>query len=460
MAIVKTLSLCVCALMVISAEFLCSAVTQPDSEDAAFVVARRAHVHEGSGELGVKIPSQIWDMFDFAASGDWVSASNVFFRIETASPGQSMPLIDILPPEIQYPVQETGAYCRLLASEDPKYVHLFADEIIKVIPPGSLFFGGTDPGRFVVTARADSSGKATGFFILTQNQLISSNYLKYVDRTFGKQIRLPGSDDINSAIQTYRNDVTRRFHHDRAFPNESKRLLPGEEVTVENGHLHITGETAAMAINGLLVEQIINMNTNRDIFLEEGLAIDALYPKMTPLGPIFRVSRHAVDSLQRQGVLKNREYWLALLERLIGCKFSNNTSTKEALDFIGKLRNSRQAVGGELDFVNDENARKTFSKLRGSIANLYAWRARHAKSALERAEMDEEARLAFMEAFVLYPGDPEIVSRFTGFLIYENRVNEAEIVAETAFKLSAQNHYIEEILKYTQTIQKAEKSSQ
>ena len=58
---------------------------------------------------------------------------------------------------------------------------------------------------------------------------------------------------------------------------------------------------------------------------------------------------------------------------------------------------------GNTLFVKDENACKTFSKLRNSIAGLYAWRVPKAKSPEEQQRMIKEADFAFRQAFALCP---------------------------------------------------------
>lgn len=58
-----------------------------------------------------------------------------------------------------------------------KYAELFGNEIIQSIPPGGVYFGGTDPGRFIVTALQKSQVNGDPFFTLTQNALAGGFYL-------------------------------------------------------------------------------------------------------------------------------------------------------------------------------------------------------------------------------------------------------------------------------------------
>lgn len=56
-----------------------------------------------------------------------------------------------------------------LTSMDFRFAESFARDIIDSIPPGSIYFGGADPGRGLVTAFVPSLPEAKPFFLLSQN---------------------------------------------------------------------------------------------------------------------------------------------------------------------------------------------------------------------------------------------------------------------------------------------------
>jgi len=60
-----------------------------------------------------------------------------------------------------------GGFCAF-GEGDEKYCADFGNDIIQSITPGSIYFGGTDPGRFLVTAMCKSQVNADPFFVLTQ----------------------------------------------------------------------------------------------------------------------------------------------------------------------------------------------------------------------------------------------------------------------------------------------------
>jgi thioredoxin-like negative regulator of GroEL len=76
-----------------------------------------------------------------------------------------------------------------------------------------------------------------------------------------------------------------------------------------------------------------------------------------------------------------------------------------------------------------------FSKLRSSIAGLYAWRLKQAAGAAEKERMAREADFAFRQAWVLCPYSPEAVFRYVNFLLEQKRAADALLVAETAAQM-------------------------
>ena len=94
-----------------------------------------------------------------------------------------------------------------VAQGDPKYTALLADGIIRSIPAGSLYFGGTDPGRCLPTAFVKSQADADPFFILTQNALADRTYLEYLRAMYGGKIYLPTAEDLEKCFEDYLADA-------------------------------------------------------------------------------------------------------------------------------------------------------------------------------------------------------------------------------------------------------------
>ena len=94
---------------------------------------------------------------------------------------------------------------------DPKYTALLADGIINSIPAGSIYFGGTDPGRGVPTAFCKSQVDGDPFFTLTQNALADGSYLDYLRAMYGGKIYTPTAEDSQRCFQEYMADAQRRL---------------------------------------------------------------------------------------------------------------------------------------------------------------------------------------------------------------------------------------------------------
>jgi hypothetical protein len=75
-----------------------------------------------------------------------------------------------------------------------------------------------------------------------------------------------------------------------------------------------------------------------------------------------------------------------------------------------------------------------FSKLRSSIAGLYAWRVQHAADADEKKRMNDAADFAFRQSWALCPYSPETVFRYVNFLLSAGRTADAILIAETAVR--------------------------
>ena len=110
--------------------------------------------------------------------------------------------------------------------------------------------------------------------------------------------------------------------------------------------------------------------------------------------------------------------------------------------------------------------RQMFSKLRSSIAGVYAWRVGAAtggatpspylpRSHAERQRMIKEADFAFKQAFALCPYSPEAVFRYVNFLISQNRGSDALLVAKTASHFEPQNPQLEQLAKQLESFQPA-----
>src|ERR1019366_6811363 len=157
-----------------------------------------------------------------------------------------------------------------------------------------IYFGGTDPGRFIVTAMCKSQPDADPFFTLTQNALADGTYLDYLRSMYGGKIYVPTQMDSQKCFEDYTQEVMRR--------QQNNQLNSGEDVHVDNGRVQISGQVAVMGINALLAKTIFNKNPDREFFIEESFPLDWMYPYLEPHGLIFKINRQPLTGLSEEMV--------------------------------------------------------------------------------------------------------------------------------------------------------------
>jgi hypothetical protein len=428
---------------------------QPDPDIARFITAKSNQVYLATRDVGAPVPPEVWKMFAAASSGDWKSSTDLLRAISTNYHANAA---HRLAPEVWFRVQDVGGFCELLATNNLKFIRLFADEVFKVVAPGSIYFGGTDPGRFVITALSLSHEEGQPFFTLTQNQLVDAEYLTYLRGLYRQQIKLPDDAMVKQAFDEYLADATRRLQHDQQFPDEPKQVTPGENIQTVNGRAQISGQTAVMAINGLLAHDILRANPEHEFYIEESFPLDWMYPYLEPTGPIFKLRHAPLESLFEENMHNDREYWQRLNRRLIGQEVHDETDLAEVCAAAQELNGKPKDFQGDPDFLRDDNARKTFSKLRSAGSGLYAWRAAHAKSSSERRLMEREAELACKQAYLLCPKSTEAIARYLMFLISEHRADDGQKFIAAARKLNPDDATVSSLARYARQMSDWEKS--
>ena len=103
------------------------------------------------------------------------------------------------------------------------------------------------------------------------------------------------------------------------------------------------------------------------------------------------------------------------------------------------VRANLKGFTGDLQFIQNDYAKRIFSKLRSSLGGVYAWRADHSADLAEKERMTRAADLAFRQAFALCPYSPEAVFRYTTLLTKLNRLDDALLLAKTCQKLEPGN---------------------
>jgi len=240
----------------------------------------------------------------------------------------------------------------LEADEEPLPNPLFPPEM----EPNAIFFGGTDPGRFVPTYMIYSARVRPDVFLITQNALADNTYMNTMRDLYGNPIWIPTPDDSARAFQIYVDEV------------QAGKRPKNADLTIENGRVQVSGALGVMEINGILCDMIFQKNKARHAFyIEESYVINWMFPYLTPHGLIMKINAEQTP-IERATLQDDMMFWDWYTRHLLRSPM----------------------------FRRDLPAQKSFSKLRSAIAGLYAARG-----------MLGESERAFQEARTLYPVSPE-----------------------------------------------------
>ena len=395
-----------------------------------FVAEKEAQVNAAAKGGGQEMLPDYKTLFAAAAKGNWPQVRDTFNLLSRRAPQYSHPgpSDDRLTGPQWAAVLETYGAFEAFASGDDKYCAAFGRDIIDSIPTGAVYFGGTDPGRFVVTALCKSQVNGDPFFVLTQNALADGGYLAYLRSMYGDKIYTPTGEDSQKCFQDYEEDAKQRL--------QNHQLKSGENVKVDaaSGHVQVSGQVAVMEINGLLAKIIFEQNSNREFYIEESFPLDWMFPYLEPHGLMFKINQQPLAELSDEIVRRDHNYWVKAIQPMIGGWLNDDTSVQGIADFARKvfLQHNFNGFTGDPQFVENDYSCRMFSKERGDVADLYIWRMNHAASSAEKERMAHEADFAFRQALALCPYNPQTASTYASFLHSQHRDSDAALVNEMA----------------------------
>ena len=166
-----------------------------------------------------------------------------------------------------------------------------------------------------------------------------------------------------------------------------------------------------------------------------------MFPYLEPYGIIMKINRQPLPEMTEEMVKRDHEFWSQYSQRLIGNWITYDTPVKEVCEFAQRVNEGRDYKGfsGDRKFIRDDQAQKSFSKLRSSIGGLYTWRYTYARTTAEKDRMFKEADFAFRQAFAFCPFSPEAVYRYTTLLASVGRLEDALQIIETALRFDRDN---------------------
>jgi hypothetical protein len=211
-----------------------------------------------------------------------------------------------------------------------------------------------------------------------------------------------------------------------------------------------------MSINGLLTKLIFDHNPDREFYVEESFPLDWMYPCLEPHKLIMKLNRKALAQLPEDTIARDREYWRKLVAGMLGDWLDEKTPVSEVVAFVDRVYVQQNLEGftGDPRFVQNDYAKRIFSKLRSSIAGVYAWRLStnalpeyQPKSNADRQTLLKEADFAFRQAFALCPSNPEALFRYVTLLLQSHRFDDALLIAQTFLKVDPQNEQARGLLE-------------
>ena len=166
-----------------------------------FLATQEAQARALAKEEGKKLPSEFDAFYKAAEAGDWQDATDLFGQMRKRLDGDS----SLRGSWWSATLDAAGVFWTFPLGD--KYAIAFGNDIIKSIPDGSIYFGGADPGRFVVTALMESHADGKPFFMLSQNPLADATYLHYLRAMYGGKIHTPTDEDLQKSFQDYKTDA-------------------------------------------------------------------------------------------------------------------------------------------------------------------------------------------------------------------------------------------------------------
>ncbi len=176
----------------------------------AFSAAKLKQSQLLAASSGETISPEFQRFFDAAIAGDLQTVTNMWAsfhaRHHQYERVKGIPFDPRLTTSFWGPVLEICLAYEHFANCNPKYTWIAVHDMINSIPRGSIYFGGTDPGRGLPTAFSKSHADADPFYTLTQNALADGTYLDYLRNTYGARrhwlVPLSEAGRADSALQT------------------------------------------------------------------------------------------------------------------------------------------------------------------------------------------------------------------------------------------------------------------
>ena len=405
-------------------------------------LARALEAEEERRSAGIgreKVPPIVWDYFSAGTGGDWETMAALFAHLLDRNPtygGMSESKHVSLAGPVWACIEEGfGAY-DVLRQVGDEYAGAFTRDVLQVMPEGSIYFGGTDAGRYLITAEIATQATEAQRIVLTQNRLTDSNYLEYLRYLHADTVTLPGEQDSRQVWNEFIRDMRHRKTLGQLEEDEGFRIQ-------EDGSGSVSGVAAVMKLSGSIARWIFDHNPDHTFFVEESRPLEWMYAHLSPEGPIMKLHREPLPGLDESTVRRDRAYWERVVHGAIGNGLRMDAPIGELCGFAARVYGEGNLAGvrGDPAFFRHAWAGEPYARARAAIAGLYHWRAEHAEDPAERSRYAAAANHAYRQAFVLCPRSAEVASRFVVYLADTGRSDDAGQVAATARALNPDGRF-------------------
>lgn len=375
-----------------------------------FARRRQQQMLAAAREQHLEVPKLFIELFRAATNYDWPATSNLYSKIKS-NIGQyegSHP-DPALNNELWPYVLETFGAFEQVALWNPVTLQRYEDEIIRPLTTDCIYFGGTDPGRFVPTFLRETSPKP--FHVITQNALADGLYMNFLRKRSDPAVLLPTPEQCNEAFRQFVADV------------QAGRIQSGADVRIKDGRVSVEGIQGVMMINGIISKWIYDKNkAKHDFYVEESYVLPWMYPYLRPAGIILKLEKEPVVTPQQDA-----KFW----QQIISKDFPGWDQ------LLGEFRTRPE-------FKHDLIAQRAFSKLRCASAGVYEFRG-----------IVNAAETAYRQASALCPESPEASFRLANLYMRLNRADDAIKTLRKLSQFDPTNAQVREALKQFEELQRS-----
>ena len=301
--------------------------------------------------------------------------------------------------------------------------YMYGADMMRPMDKNAVYFGGSDPGRFVPTFMAfvesqqpdqwkadwsvypeETAKRGSGFdrrdiTVITQNALCDSYYAHYIRDQYDPRFRPTkwtpfekwlGRDEaypkvpVTCVSESELYDCWEKY---KTYPEVAARIKQmGPSAVIR------PGSNDVFDINGIVAQRIFEANKkDHTFYIEQSVPIAWMYPYLLPSGLIFKLNPDPMKDLPAGTVEEDRKFWDAYSQKL--------------------LSNPRYHL--------DVDAVLTFSKLAFWHADLYHWR-----------HLEKEQEYWLKMSIALCPQLADSVKGLAHLYLDQQRFDEAVAVVE------------------------------